>query len=308
MGRIRDWGRISEFPKLELDNGELRARVYLPDPVRGYYRGVRFDRSGLIEQVETADHRYFAPLHAVHEPERHDSVCGPAEEFASVHPMGFAEADAGGAFVKIGVGLLRKGEDPEYRFDGNYELLRPGVWTVDCEAHRVSFEQDFDGEGGWAYRYRKVLRLVVGARALVIEHALENRGRRVIDVNNYNHNFILIDGRPYGPDYRVEFPFQIPPRSGDEHVRFSSHAVEMKKPLGERSLWFPLFEGDAPARDNRARVRSLSTGASVEFQGDAALSRMVLWAVERAVCPEPFIRIHLIPGQTKSWSSHYLFS
>ena len=82
----------TEYPKLELDNGEICVSIYLPDPVHGYYRGTRFDWAGIIEHVDTRNHRFYAPLHAAHDPYRHDCVSGPAEEFGMFHPMGFADA------------------------------------------------------------------------------------------------------------------------------------------------------------------------------------------------------------------------
>ena len=42
-----------EYPKIQLENGEIQVSIYLPDPVRGYYRGTRFDWSGIIEHVDT---------------------------------------------------------------------------------------------------------------------------------------------------------------------------------------------------------------------------------------------------------------
>ena len=65
---------------------------------------------------------------------------------------------------------------------------------------------------------------------------------------------------------------------------FRKNTVEVEKPLGENSLWIPLLEGDGP------------------------ITRMVFWAVERAVCPEPFISLSLAPGQIQKWSSWYRFS
>ena len=113
-----------DYPKLELDNGEIRVSIYLPDAVQGYYRGARFDWSGIIEHVDTAHHRFYAPLRVTHDPHGHDSVSGPAEEFGMFEPMGFDEAGPGESFVKIGVGLLRKGDESEYRFNADYEILR----------------------------------------------------------------------------------------------------------------------------------------------------------------------------------------
>ena len=298
-----------EYPKVELNNGRIRVSVYLPDRVHGYYRGTRFDWSGIIEYVDTARHRFFAPAHATHDPHRHDCVSGPAEEFAMFDPMGFDEAGPGDSFVKIGVGLLRKGDDNEYRFNGDYEIIRVGEWDIERGPDRVDFFQDLVGERGWAYRYRKTIRLTPGAPELSIAHRLENSGTRDIDIVNYNHNFTLIDGLPYGPDYRVEFPFTttIPIRI-NERAWFRGNAVEVPEPLADNSLWIPLYEGEGRVDYNGAVVKHLPSGAAVEFTGDAPVTRMVFWAIERAACPEPFIRLQLAPGQIEEWSSRYRFS
>ena len=297
-----------EYPKVKLENGAIRVSIYLPDAVHGYYRGARFDWSGIIESVDTAHHRFYAPVNAVHDPQRHDCVSGPAEEFAMVDPMGFAEAAPGESFVKVGVGLLRKGDDSEYVFDDDYEIIRAGEWDIEQRPDRAEFLQDFVGERGWAYRYHKTIRLAPGAAELIIAHRLENSGSKHIDIDNYNHNFSLIDGLPYGPDYRVEFPFTtaIPIRIND-CAWFRDNAVEVPEPLGDSSLWIPLFEGEGRVEYNQAVITHQPSGAAIEFTGDAPVTRVVFWAIERAVCPEPFIRLQLAPGQVKEWSSRYRF-
>lgn len=298
-----------EYPRAELDNGVIRVSIYLPDPVRGYYRGTRFDWSGIIRQVEYQDHRFYAPLHACHDPVGHDFVSGPAEEFAMFKPMGFEEANEGQSFVKIGVGLLMKGEDSGYSFDGSYRLMRAGDWDIAQGNNSVTFIQELRGERGWAYRYSKTIRLLSGRPELAIEHRLENTGEKIIDINNYNHNFTIIDDVPFGPDYRVEFSFTSDePISINGLAWFRGNAIEAEKPLGEDSLWVELYDGEGRVDYNQAIVRNLRSGAAVEFRGDAPVTRMVFWAVERAACPEPFIELHLTPGQAREWSSHYRYS
>jgi hypothetical protein len=297
-----------DYPRLKLDNGLIQVSIYLPDAERGYYRGTRFDWSGIIEGVDYAGHRFYAPLHANHDPLSHDSISGPAEEFAMFHPMGFAEAAAGESFVKIGVGLLAKGESDEYQFHGDYRLLRAGDWDIKHAADRVEFSQDLVGERGWAYRYRKTIRLLPGRAEFEIAHHLENSGEKTIDINQYNHNFTLIDDLPYGPDYSVEFPFSTStPIPINERAWFRGNAIEVDEPLGDASLWIPVFEGEDPGHYNAALVRNMKTGASVAFKGDAAITRMVFWAVERAASPEPFIQLKLEPGQQRDWSTQYKF-
>lgn len=299
----------TDYPSLELDNGVIQVSIFLPDAERGYYRGTRFDWSGIIERVDYGDHHFYAPLHVQHDPLRHDSVSGPAEEFAMFNPMGFAEAKTGESFVKIGVGLLAKGESEAYEFHGDYRIIRAGEWDIDYGSDWVIFTQDFVGDREWAYRYRKTIRLTSGQPEFVIEHRLENAGTKTIDVNHYNHNFTLIDDVPYGPDYRVEFPFVTDePVPINNLAWFRANGIEVEQPLQDNSLWIPVFEGDDPGHYNGALVRNLKTGAAVEFKGDAPITRMVFWAVERAACPEPFIDIHLAPGQSQKWSSRYRFS
>jgi hypothetical protein len=301
-------GGDSAHPKLELDNGEIRVSIFLPDAERGYYRGTRFDWSGIIERVDHRGHRFYAPLHDTHDPLRHDSVSGPADEFAMFEPMGFAEARAGESFVKIGVGLLAKGRGDEYLFHGDYALLRSGDWQFDHGVDWVRFEQNLTAERGWAYRYRKTIRLTAGRPEFVIEYRLENPGVRTIDIDHYNHNFTLIDDLPYGPDYSVELAMSTDEaRAIDEGAWFRGNRIEVERPLADRSLWIELHRGEARRDYNAAVVRNDRSGAAVSFRGDAPIERFVFWAVERAACPEPFSRILLDPGESATWSSRYRF-
>ncbi len=297
-----------DFPSVVLDNGEISALVYLPDAEHGYYRGNRFDWSGIVARVERRGHRFYAPLHPRHDPELHDSLTGPAEEFAMFAPMGYAEAQPGGVFVKIGVGLLRRVDGEDYLFNGPYPIARAGEWQIEARSDAVDFEQELTTDSGWGYRYHKRLQLLPGEPELVLSHRLENTGIRGIDINNYNHNFTLIDDLVYGPSYTVEFPFASEvPQSINDIACFRGHRAECDEDLGERSLWIQLFEGQDPGNYNAALVRNDHSGAAVAFRGDAPIERMVFWAVERAACPEPFIRIRLQPGEAQEWSSYYRY-
>ena len=301
-------GLKDDYPRLQLGNGVLSVSIFLPDAERGFYRGTRFDWSGIIERVEYAGHRFYAPLHAEHDPCAHDGVSGPAGEFGMFRPMGFAEAGYGESFVKIGVGLLQKGESDEYLFHGDYRLLRAGEWQIQHDDRQVGFRQQLEGERGWAYDYQKTIRLEDEQPEMVIEKRLENTGSKTIDLQYYNHNFTIIDDLAYGPDYSVEFPFTTDqPVAINDIARFRENRIEVDEPLGDRSLWIPVYEGEDPGGYYAARVRNRVTGAEVRFRGDATINRMVFWAVERAACPEPFIRITLEPGESTRWSTRYRF-
>src|SRR5215472_16671692 len=46
-------------PAIEITNGLVRVRLYLPDAKTGFYRGTRFDWAGVICSAEYAGHDYF---------------------------------------------------------------------------------------------------------------------------------------------------------------------------------------------------------------------------------------------------------
>lgn len=56
------WGRHADTPTApfaDISNGQLHARLWLPDPKNGFYRGTRFDWSGSVANLEYHGHTYF---------------------------------------------------------------------------------------------------------------------------------------------------------------------------------------------------------------------------------------------------------
>ncbi|MGH2564453.1 MAG: hypothetical protein ACRDE5_08070, partial [Ginsengibacter sp.] len=47
-----------EPPEAEITNGLITAKLYLPDAENGYYRGSRFDWSGVISDLQYKGHSY----------------------------------------------------------------------------------------------------------------------------------------------------------------------------------------------------------------------------------------------------------
>ena len=121
-----------DHPRVRLTNGRLVAEVYLPDDQHGYYRGPRFDWSGIVGCASLNGHTFFGELVlAAMTPLITDAVTGPAEEFR--HPtseLGYDEALPGGQFLKIGVGVLQRIDDAPYSFFRAYPIVDHGTWKV----------------------------------------------------------------------------------------------------------------------------------------------------------------------------------
>ena len=209
-------------PSVQIANGAITATVYLPDAAAGFYRGTRFDWAGVIGRLEYRGHTFYAPWFTKTDATvrdfvndgvdvtagPHTAVTGPAEEFSV---LGFAEAAPGGAFVKIGVGALRKPDDGSaYSAYRSYEFADAGKRTVTPRADGVDFTHELADTGsGFAYHYTKNVRLNPGRPELVIAHRLVNRGTKPIVGTVYNHNFLVLDGQTPGPDFVITAPFEL---------------------------------------------------------------------------------------------------
>ncbi len=82
----------ADAPEAGISNGAIDAKLYLPDARQGYYRGTRFDWSGVIYSLRYKGHEYFGPWFEKYAPQTHDAIAGPVEEFLT-HDAGLGYAD-----------------------------------------------------------------------------------------------------------------------------------------------------------------------------------------------------------------------
>ena len=134
----------ADFPEAHISNGIVQAAFYLPDPQHGYYQGTRFDWSGVMPSLEYKGHQYFGQWFEKYDPKLHDAIMGPVEEFRTDEAgLGYAEAKAGGTFIRIGIGVVRKPDEPAYQTFKTYELVDPGKWIVHTSKDRVAFTHNW---------------------------------------------------------------------------------------------------------------------------------------------------------------------
>jgi hypothetical protein len=297
-------------PHAEISNGEVHAKLYLPDAQRGYYRGSRFDWSGVVASLEYKGHNYFGVWFPHYDPRLHDAITGPVEEFRSEDGgLGYGEAKAGGTFIKIGVGVLRKQDDSEYKFVVPYEIVDGGQWTVKRRADRVDFIHKLSDKTGYAYTYHKTVRLAADKPELILEHSLKNTGKRTIDTSVYDHDFFVIDGQPTGPDFTVKFPFTVRATQDLKGLaRTEGNELVYLKRLqkGDSAASYLEGYGDS-AKDNDIRVENRKAGAGVRQTGDQPISKLYFWSIPTTVCPEAYIHMKIEPGQEAHWRTAYEF-
>jgi hypothetical protein len=297
-----------QFPQAALSNSSVRATLYLPDAQQGYYRGTRFDWSGAVASLKWNGHEYFGPWFERHDPKIHDAITGPVEEFLTGDAgLGYAEAKPGESFVRIGVGAVRKPDEPAYRRFETYEIVDPGKWTIKKSTSSIEFVHELGDTAGYAYVYRKTLRL--NKDSLVLEHRLKNTGRKPIATSVYNHNFFTLDRQPTGPDIVVRFPFD--PRAAralNGLAEIRGRELAFLKEFVKGQTVFTELEGfGATSRDYDFRIEHRRTGARVRITSDRPLSKLLFWSAALTVCPEPYIDASVEPGKESSWRITYQF-
>jgi hypothetical protein len=299
-----------DYPKAEISNGLIHAELMLPDNQHGSYQGTRFDWSGIISSLQFNGHEYFGQWYEHHDPKIHDAITGPVEAFQTHDKgLGYDEAKVGETFVRIGIGTIRKPEEKDYRPYETYEIVDPGKWTIRKHKDRVEFTQRLKSEQGYAYIYRKTVRLVKGKPELLLEHSLKNTGNKVIETNQYNHNFFVIDHEVVGPEVVAKFVFTPVPLKGFSD-RAEVHGQEIVFPHeleGKKGVFSELGGSTKQVKDYDFRVENLKSGAGVHFTSDQVLDKVNFWAINTVAAVEPYILLRIEPGQESHWTIRYDF-
>jgi hypothetical protein len=318
----------AQNPTATITNGKVKATLYLPEVKTGYYRGTRFDWSGVVSSLVYAGHNYYGQWYTQVRPDVSDyiydgpdivtgpctNIMGVPEEFTNANhtALGWEDAKVGHNFIKIGIGALRKPDDKPYSNFRLYEIANGGKWTVSKAANYVQFTQDLtDPDSGYGYVYRKRVSLAPGKPQMVLEHSLRNTGKRTINASVYDHNFMSIDTQTTGPGLVVKFGFnaEMGPTAEPDLMKllsFSGNQVTPARTFTGEDKAAALFTGFGPdAKDYDIRIEDHRTGAGVHATGDRPLSKVALWGIRSVISPEPFIDIAVEPGAEFTWKITY---
>lgn len=290
-----------EAPSVKLANKTVQATVLLPESAHGYYRGTRFDWSGVISSLRVhlpnGTHELFGKWFEKYEPTLHDAIQGPVEEFGEI---GYAAAPVGGKFLKPGVGWLQRADDKPYDHFRTYPVADGGSWKVDAKVDSITFEQTLAG----TYLYRKVLRLA--GDGFSIAHELTNLGKSVLETDVYDHNFYMLDGRKTGPEFVVRFPFSPHADRDIPGLLVQGRELRYAAELEAGKSTYGVFSGfGESSKEYDIRVENRTAGFGVRQVGDQPISKLVFWSIRTTVCPEAYVRLSVKSGETARWKITY---
>jgi hypothetical protein len=311
---------LADAPHVQISNDLMQVTLYLPDAAHGFYRGTRFDWSGVVADLHYAGHSYYGPWFTKTDPDVSDfvfqgedivagpcsAITGPVEEFGV---LGYEEAKAGGTFLKIGVGVLRKPDDAKYTQYRLYEIVNGGKWSVTKSADGVEFTQELhDPSSGYGYIYRKKVSLAAGKPEMSIAHSLKNTGTRPLHTSVYDHNFLVLDKQTTGPAFSITFPFAVtadPPPNKDQAEVEKNKVLYRKKLEGKDTVYFAIEGFGKSAGDYKIHLENADVKAGMMISGDRPLAKMSLWSIRSIIAVEPFVDISLEPGNQSTWKYDY---
>lgn len=316
---------------ITLRNERLVVEIAQPGSV---YRGTRFDWSGFITQVSLDGQQTFC-VPEDYTPGKGTGGVGICNEFGIDRPVGYDDAAVGESFPKLGIGLLKRLDQPVYSFWHKHEIAELFPIEIDASEDAVTFTVQPVDCRGYAARLVKLIRL--RGNQLTIDYTLENTGEKRLQTLEYTHNFIGINRVDIGPAYTLQFPRAVVQE--DVSGMYRNYAPKWMKrfapflinPLMKRmvnqSIGPLKVENkqvtwrDTPQAAFYMRLAEFgrtdqpqwelthnASGVSMREYDDFSPSRIALWGTTHVVSVEVFIDIDLAPGQQQSWQRRYEFS
>jgi hypothetical protein len=297
------------YPTAEIANEQVRMKLYIPDAENGYYRGTRFDWSGVVYSFEYKGHQYFGEWRPTHNPKNSSDITGPVNGFLKPG-LGYDTALPGEEFVRIGVGSLEKPDETKYRAFETYKIVDNGKWIVNKGSESIEFIHELNCPNGWGYLYKKRIILTEDKPGFEIQYSLKNTGTKTIETDQFNHNFFVIDNTTPGPDFNVQFRFECmadntPQNLEEKNIYTEKNKVIFRKKVENDDVWLSLKGFSASNKDNWFKVINKKTKAGIYVQGDTPLSKLIFWAFDKPLSPETFLDINVKPRNEMNWTTRY---
>lgn len=289
---------------INLTNESLSVEVVLPG--KGYV-GSRFDWTGWVKQVTWYGEISLCTEESLR-PGYGTGGFGLCGEFGIEEPIGYEDCAPGEQFPKLGVGLLRKKNDGEYKFFDPFDIEPFPVTIVRQSDDSVTILSEPLPCRGYEARLKRTIKL--DGDSLILASELTNVGTRTIKTTEYNHNFMRVGDYGIGPDYTLLAPFvsddfnsirdYLVSRPGEIH--WLSRPIE-----GEAFYGKSLNFDEAAANHPTWTLLHKPSGYGVSETLDRPLLRFAVWGESHVVSPELFHEISLEPGETSQWSRTYRF-
>ncbi len=284
-----------------LKNKNLEIRIDLP---LENYNLARFDWTGKIVSVKYKNISV-SGVEKLSAEDETNYVKGFYNEFGIELPVGYDEINEGDWFPKLGVGLLKKDNEP-YLFSRNYEI-RPAEFLVSFTTNSLIINCISENHNDYSYELTKEIILL--ENSFVINYRLKNTGSKTIVTNEYNHNFIAINEDLVGDTYILKFPFDIKPElfgatvNTEDKVEIGQREIRCHNTPNKQFFFSNLSGGEKIAAS--WEIINLKSKIGIRETGSFETSNVNLWGWKHVISPELFFAIDIKPGEELKWARTY---
>ncbi|HNW49841.1 MAG TPA: hypothetical protein PKH79_02085 [Prolixibacteraceae bacterium] len=288
---------------LFLRNKILQVEIGVPGE---FYTGSRFDYSGNIRQITYKNHTFCTT-----EKNNYSPVFGFGllNEFDIESPAGYSEAKPKELFLKIGVGSLQKEDEQPYSFQLDYKNQPLAFEMITTGETALEYKSKSPLVAGYQMQYTKELAIL--KNKLIISYFLKNTGGKSFETEEYCHNFLAIDQQKIGPDYGLNFDFNLQPDQFSELVNPAETLSVARKQIGWNKIpsddfFISTLNGNERIQASWKLVNNRMKAGVCEHT-DFISHKINLWGNNHVVSPELFFRVHLSPGEEARWQRIFTF-
>ena len=288
-----------------------RLQVMLADPGQTPADRFRFDHAGLVTEVILDGRVHYCatePQNLRHPSSGGRGLCNEYRTSLS------DEAAVGEWFPKFGVGLIRKEADEKFVFWKRYREFELFEITVAQSENSVTYTTLPKACNGYALCTQKRISLAQNTLTMVI--TAENTGEKALELEEFCHNFLSIDGMAIGSDYQLSLlqgpdlgNERLPNRSGGRpgSMRGNGKGItfcEYSAIDTDYAIDPVQVEDSLPFRWS---ILHRGAKASVACEESFKPAKIAIWAVDHMFCPEIVHGFLLAPGETHTWTRTWTF-
>ena len=291
---------------IQIQNKHLQVLIDEPGSL---YTGSRFDWSGQISQITLDGKHHFCSVETLDKDLQTISGRGFCNEFGIETCIGYKDCTPGDYFPKIGVGLLQKESEKPYFFFTQYRIQPANFIVNPISSNGIQIDTSIENHRGYGFMLTK--KYEIDDHSLVVHYQLENTGAKILETEEYSHNFAIVDDIPMGNSYRLSFPQKINIADLDEKVNPADSVSINEDNLTWNStppsdFFFSKIGGSSGAM-NSWELENSKAGVGLRETCDFQPIRCNVWGKAHVISPELFHWISVKPGQTKTWKRKYDF-
>lgn len=278
--------------EIVIKSNRLKAEILEPGTE---YRRQRFDWTGIVSQIELDGKHHFL----AREPEIFGQIGdgrGLSSCFEAANGFEYMAALTGEYVPRVGVGMVERNDRSPFSIFHKTDI-KPAKMSYQAGENEVTFTVEPMECNGYAYLLNKTLR--VSENRLETIYELKNVGEKSLVLDEFNHNYTMLDDYEINGDYEFSVPYNIKvsPQRGEFSVGYRTVRVNSFDHFF--SFGVEGFEG---YQRHSWTIRHRPTDISYRETLMAPAVKLFVWGCSTNFCPETYVRIRAVPGQTVSWT------